>query len=114
MSLFGGSGFLGLGGTKFGETATNIFEEGADFVGDATKFAVSLPNRLIDLGESLGNKTFDTSGETAQQFKKEAVEFKSRQAGANVGKSFSGVLNFLSNNILLVAGAVVLFFTLKD
>lgn len=107
MSLFGGSGFLGLGGTGLGDTATNLVEGAQGVIQDITEFRLELPNKIIDFGERLGESTFDTSSQTAQKFQNEALEFKSRQAGTSIGGVFNQALQFITNNLVLVIGGLV-------
>lgn len=107
MSLFGGDGFLGLEGSKFGETVSDIgesLEEGAEFFLEA-------PNKIIDIGEQLGGRTYDTQSETAQKFKEEATRFRSRQVGGNIGQ---GIGSFLSNNLAIIGVGLIALFIFKD
>lgn len=107
MSLFGGSGFLGLEDSKFGETISDIgesIEEGAEFF-------IEAPNKIIDIGEQLGGRTYDTQSETAQKFKEEATKFRSRQLGGNIGQ---GLGSFLSDNLAIIGIGLIAVFMFKD
>lgn len=113
MSLFGGTGFLGLGGTGVGDTVESIFSGAEKVLESAAKARIELPNKVIDFGKELGNQTFDTSADTAQRFKDEALRFRAQQAGGSIGQGALNIGSFIANNALLIAGAIGAYFLLK-
>jgi len=106
MSLFGGSGFLGLGGTGFSRTISTLGND----VNKVVDFTTSLPNKLSKAGYDLGNierNFFQKSGQTAAtNLKQNAYS----QKGATIGQNFGNL--FSSNGFilaLLAIGGLLLF-----
>jgi hypothetical protein len=96
MSFFGGNGFLGLGGTGFGNFVENTANSLSSAVQSGATFISRLPNELIQAGEQLGGRIYDTSGQTQQEFINQGRDFTARQTGGNVG-------SFLNNNFGMLA-----------
>lgn len=94
--MFGGTGFLGLGGTGFGDFITNTTNTIESAVSRGAEFVSRLPNDLISAGQNLGNQIFDTDAPTQQQFIEQGREFRAQQAGGSFG-------SFINQNFSMIA-----------
>lgn len=104
--MFGGTGFLGLGGTGFGNFVTNTSNTLQSAVSRGAEFVSRLPADLIEAGESLGGQIFDTQGQTQQQFIQQGRDFQAKQAGGNAGQFINdnfGIIAFAGAMLALVA-----------
>lgn len=108
--MFGGTGFLGLGGTGFGDFVSNVSFDIEKGLEQTTDFISKLPSEIIEIGEGLGQRIFGVgSSPTAQRFEQEGREFQQSRIGSQAGDLIGGNIE----KILLFGGLGIAVFFLS-
>lgn len=107
--MFGGTGFLGLGGTGFGDFVTNAAGTIESAVQKGATFISRVPNILTEAGQYAGDVIYNQDGKVQSEFIEQGRQFESGRTGANVGQFFNE--NF--EMIALFGGLIALVMILK-